>query len=102
MTLIFPGVNKLSQMMDCIEVDRFGSKESKKKSLNKMMTHQKLFKEGKKRKPLIIFPEGMTSNGNQIMDFKHGAFIGEYSIRPIILRYRSITENTWLPSVNVC
>jgi len=38
-TQIFPGANKIADILDSIWVDRFGSKESKKETLNKMINH---------------------------------------------------------------
>ena len=67
-----------------------------------MINHQKLHSQGKKKKPLVIFPEGMTSNGKYILGFKPGAFIGEYSVRPLILKYRNVCEGTIFPNVQVC
>ena len=32
--------------------------------------------------PLIIFPEGGTTNGSQIIELKKGAFIAECAIQP--------------------
>lgn len=35
--------------------------------------------------PLIIFPEGGTSNGSGIIKFKKGAFYGEKIVKPLVL-----------------
>lgn len=37
--------------------------------------------------PLVIWPEGATSNGNHLIQFKKGAFAGENSIQPFSLTY---------------
>jgi len=37
--------------------------------------------------PICIFPEGGTSNGNQIMSFKRGAFASLRAIKPTVLKY---------------
>jgi len=39
--------------------------------------------------PLIIYPEGGTSNGKQLLKFKRGAFMGLHSIQPIVIKYNS-------------
>ena len=37
--------------------------------------------------PLCIFPEGGTSNSRYLLSFKKGAFIGEKTVRPVVLKY---------------
>ena len=37
--------------------------------------------------PLIIYPEGGTSNGTHLLQFKKGAFAGLRSVQPIIIKY---------------
>ena len=37
--------------------------------------------------PLIIFPEGGTTNGRYLLKFKKGAFNAKKRIQPIILKY---------------
>ena len=41
------------------------------------------------RSPLLVYPEGATSNNNSIIEFKRGAFSGLCSIMPICLKYKS-------------
>ena len=36
---------------------------------------------------ICVFAEGMTSNGNYLLPFKHGAFATELPVQPIVLRY---------------
>ena len=37
--------------------------------------------------PLLIFPEGGTTNGTSLINFKKGAFIAEKTVRPVILKW---------------
>ena len=39
--------------------------------------------------PLIIYPEGGTTNGRSLIQFKKGAFKGLRSIKPVIFNYIS-------------
>lgn len=39
--------------------------------------------------PLMIWPEGATTNGKHLIKFKKGAFAGENSIQPFSLTYNS-------------
>jgi lysophosphatidylcholine acyltransferase/lyso-PAF acetyltransferase len=38
---------------------------------------------------LILYPEGGTTNGTHLVNFKKGAFVGLNSIKPIIIKYKS-------------
>lgn len=40
-----------------------------------------------KHSPLIVFPEGGTTNGRYLLKFKKGAFNAQKRIQPIILKY---------------
>ena len=44
--------------------------------------------------PLLLFPEGMTSNNTNILKFKKGAFYGEKRVKPVILKYRESQVDT--------
>jgi len=37
--------------------------------------------------PILIFPEGTTTNGQCLIEFKRGAFVPGVTVQPIILRY---------------
>ena len=39
--------------------------------------------------PLVIYPEGGTSNGTHLLKFKKGAFAGLRSVQPIIIKYKN-------------
>ncbi|CAE7527457.1 lpcat1 [Symbiodinium sp. CCMP2592] len=45
-------------------------------------------------RPLLIWPEGTTSNGQGIKDFKHGAFLPGVPVRPVLIKY----TGDWDPS----
>jgi lysophosphatidylcholine acyltransferase / lyso-PAF acetyltransferase len=40
--------------------------------------------------PLIIFPEGGTTNGQYIIKFKKGAFVSLLPIWPKVIKFRSM------------
>eukprot|EP01083_Nonionella_stella_P068840 183089_1 len=40
-----------------------------------------------KYQPIIVFPEGTTSNGRCVMPFKRGAFLPGLAVQPLLLRY---------------
>ena len=39
--------------------------------------------------PLILFPEGCTTNNTELVAFKRGAFFGLNAVKPIALKYYS-------------
>ena len=39
--------------------------------------------------PLAIYPEGGTTNGEYLLQFKKGAFYGLQSIQPFCMRYQT-------------
>lgn len=39
--------------------------------------------------PIILYPEGGTTNNTELLKFKGGAFRGLHSIQPILLKYYS-------------
>eukprot|EP00894_Picocystis_sp_ML_P005127 jgi/Pico_ML_1/55644/g1303.t1 len=40
--------------------------------------------------PVVVFAEGTTSNGQQLLTFRTGAFLSGSWIRPVVLRYRPL------------
>ena len=54
--------------------------------------------EDKNIPPLIIFPEGGTTNGKYIIKFKKGAFVSLLPIWPKVIKYKSIFQS---PSTGV-
>lgn len=37
--------------------------------------------------PILIFPEGTTTNGHCLIDFKRGAFVPAVTVQPIVIKY---------------
>lgn len=53
-----------------------------------VVDRQKEILQGKsKRSPLIIFPEGSTSNNTHIIKFKRGAFESLFPVIPLTIKY---------------
>ena len=38
--------------------------------------------------PIVVFPEGTTTNGTALTTFKSGAFVAGRPVQPILIRYR--------------
>jgi len=39
--------------------------------------------------PIVIYPEGGTTNGDSLLQFKKGAFAGLHSVQPIAMQYKT-------------
>jgi|LauGreDrversion4_2_1035121.scaffolds.fasta_scaffold3961938_1 lysophosphatidylcholine acyltransferase/lyso-PAF acetyltransferase len=53
------------------------------------MENRQLENEKTGRSPLLVYPEGATTNNKSIIEFKRGAFSSLCSIMPICLKYKS-------------
>lgn len=45
---------------------------------------------------ILIFPEGATTNGKSLVQFKHGAFYPGQNVQPVIIRYPNKIDLTTL------
>ena len=66
----FPVVSTILNTMDSIYMPRGGTEEAKKQAIDAIRERQWLIEETGEFNPFLIFPEGTTSNGSQIMPFK--------------------------------
>ena len=82
-----PFVGHIATEVGCLFIDR-GDKGQKKDMITQIAERQKHCEEGL-YPPLILYPEGGTSNGHQLLQFKKGAFAGLRSIQPILFKYKS-------------
>ena len=95
-----PIVNVFAEAVGSLYIPRGGTREDRDKILNSIKERQELIEESKgDLPPLLIFPEGTTSNGTNCFLFKKGAFLAEKKIRPYILTYS--TDNTVNPAWEV-
>ena len=80
----FPIVGPVTKLINCIYVDR-KSEFSRKYMLNEIYERQKQFYNKKSFLPLLIYPEGTTTSGRNILKFKKGAFANLLPIKPSIV-----------------
>ena len=91
-----PLVRTVAGMLDCLLINRDSSKEQKEKIIDDIVTRQEEIEEGKTKAPLLIFPEGTTTNGLYLTEFKRGAFVSSLPIKPVWVKYRgSYFHPTW-------
>lgn len=90
----FQGVPLLGTLIDAIDsiyIPRGGSEENKAKALSAIRDRQELIEDTGKYAPFLIFAEGATSNGTNVIKFKKGAFFAEKTIRPMFMKYSTGT-----------
>ena len=74
--------------LGCIFISRGGSAEELQKIVDEIDERQRMIEDFGEFPPVIIFPEGGTSNSSCILPFKKGAFLGMRAVKPIFVRYR--------------
>mmetsp|Transcript_8663 Transcript_8663/g.9653 ORF Transcript_8663/g.9653 Transcript_8663/m.9653 type:complete len:258 (+) Transcript_8663:3-776(+) len=81
-------IGYLADVWGSIYVDenrRAGGKATTKgASITEQITARGKVKDGR---PLVIFPEGTTTNGEYTIPFRSGAFVGGHPVKPIATRY---------------
>mmetsp|Transcript_109248 Transcript_109248/g.308166 ORF Transcript_109248/g.308166 Transcript_109248/m.308166 type:complete len:405 (-) Transcript_109248:186-1400(-) len=87
----WPLFGQLCQEMDMLWVDRSNS-DSRKAAKKAIEEHVGEWEVG--QRPLLIWPEGTTSNGRGMKEFKSGAFCPGVAVRPVIIKY----TGQWDPS----
>eukprot|EP00439_Symbiodinium_sp_Y106_P074314 s714_g14.t1 len=86
-----PLFGTLGDDLEYIWVDR-GSKDARSAALGAIHEHVAGWKDGDR--PLLIFPEGTTSNGASLLEFKQGAFVSGAPVRPVLLKH----TGSWNPA----
>jgi 1-acyl-sn-glycerol-3-phosphate acyltransferase len=89
----FPFIGTLASAMQCIFIERTKDKHS---AINAIKDRQKILHTGFPK--LLVFPEGTTTNGTGIMEFKRGGFIGLLPVQPICMEY---AMNNFSPCMEV-
>ena len=79
-----PIFGPIAKGLNSVFVDRNNTK-SKEHTLEQIMQRQKEFLEGKPVMPFMIFPEGTTSSGRHLLQFKRGAFYSLLPVKPNII-----------------
>ena len=70
--------------LNCLLVAR-DSKDSREEIASNLKERQRQYHAGETAAPLLIFPEGTTTNGKYILKFKHGAFLSLLPVKPIFI-----------------
>jgi len=90
-TLSTPIIGLFAEEIGVIEVNR-EDKASRTATMEAITRHVADWRPG--QRPLLLFPEGTTSNGDGLLPFKKGAFIPKAPVRPVVISY----TGSWHPA----
>lgn len=90
-TLNVPVLGFFAKEIGVIEVDR-DSHSSRTATIEAINSHTRSWKPGSR--PLLLFPEGTTTNGTELLEFKKGAFVPGAPVRPVLIQY----TGSWHPA----
>ncbi|GFR48524.1 hypothetical protein Agub_g10419 [Astrephomene gubernaculifera] len=90
-----PLVGPISKAMQCLFVDREARLASDKLGDGGGQGMSQLVKDRMQRKheggseelPMLLFPEGTTTNNRFMLPFKRGAFVAGVPVQPLVLKY---------------
>ena len=77
-------IGPIAKSLNCLFVNR-ENETARKQIMDKLYERQTNFLEGKSLAPLVLFPEGTTTSGRNILKFKKGAFYHLLPIKPEII-----------------
>ena len=86
-----PIVKTLCDCLDSIYIRRGGTEEQVSEALKVIKDRQDKIEQSEHYNPLLLFPEGGTTNGKQLMKFRKGAFFSEKTVKPIFIKYVNST-----------
>ncbi|MEW5304401.1 MAG: hypothetical protein WDW36_007012 [Sanguina aurantia] len=81
-----PVFGHFSRLLQCLYVDRERGGQGTAQMVKHRMQVTSLGRDPSQR-PMLLFPEGTTSNGLHLLPFKSGAFLAGVPLQPIILEY---------------
>ncbi|CAD8049010.1 unnamed protein product [Paramecium sonneborni] len=82
----YPIFGQITTSLKSIYVDR-SSEESRQKCITDLAERVKQINQGEQYPPVIIFPEGTTTNGEFLIPFKRGAFDPLLPVKICCLKY---------------
>lgn len=83
-----PVFGLIVQALGCIFISRGASLEKRNKIVEQIGERQQIIEHLGEYPPICIFPEGGTSNGSYLMQFKRGAFASLRAVKPVVLKYK--------------
>ncbi|KAK9868900.1 hypothetical protein WJX84_010033 [Apatococcus fuscideae] len=93
-----PLVGAICESMQCLFVER-GRKQGATEGIADSLKQRMLLAasgQSPDARPVLIFAEGTTTNGDYLLDFRSGAFLAGTPVQPVILRYqRGRLSHAW-------
>ena len=86
-----PGIGKVAEIIGCIFLQRGDTKEKRAESIKQILDRQVL-SEAEKAPQHVIFPEGATTNGTSLIQFKKGPFVALKPLSIVVLQYKTSTR----------
>lgn len=84
---MLPGIGRVGAAQHAFYIDRMNG--SGVSVTDKMVERQNLVREAEVPvPPVCIFPEGTTTNGDQLLKFRTGAFVAGTPVAPVLIRYK--------------
>jgi lysophosphatidylcholine acyltransferase/lyso-PAF acetyltransferase len=91
-----PLISRIVQMIQPILIDR-ATADGRKRAMHDITTHVA----DASKPPLLVFPEGTTSNQHALTKFKVGSFVSGVPCQPVVLRYPyKHFDMSWPPGVS--
>lgn len=84
--------------MQYIFVDR-KDKNGKHKAVEDILLRCENIKKHRAYNPIMIFPEGTTTNGQYIVEFKKGPFLPMAPIKPYAFKFDSVHFNPFMDEI---
>lgn len=92
-----PIVGKIGKSQQVIFIKREGSAKANMVELIANRIHK--ITEHKGYRPIVIFPEGTTTNGQCLITYKRGAFAAGATVQPVLLQYNfTHYDPSWVPA----
>ena len=84
-----PLVGSISKAMGCLYVERAKTKSDQKagSGVSALVKARMENSQSSGERPLLLFPEGTTTNGHFLLPFKSGAFLAGQPVQPVIIQY---------------
>lgn len=98
-----PVLRTLVNCLQSLYIKRAGTTEEKLSMIESIKERQKLVETDPRISQLAIFAEGTQTNGTYLATFKKGAFAGNYTVQPVVIKYKwNDCSPTWegIPWIN--
>lgn len=82
-----PVFSTTCEVLDSIYINRGADEASRQKIVKDICDRQNAIEETGKYAPLLLFPEGATTNNSALLKFRRGAFIGEKRVKPTYMKF---------------